>query len=322
VDTEVPWWRQFWGMARACLTTGARHIFVCHYEQLQTFLLALLLRLIGRRPYVMVESKFEDKPRQLWRECVKVLALLPYSGAMVGGIRSRDYLRMLGFSKRRIALGYDTISIGRVQRLAGTPPAPNGTTFPRRHFIVVARLVAKKNIAVALEAYARYCQVVGPASRALHICGDGPLEAELKHRSRQLHLDKVVFHGFVQAPEVARLLGNSVALILPSTEEQWGLVVNEALAMGLPILCSSSAGARDMLVRTAVNGFVFEPDNVAGLASLMQLIAENEQGWRQLAVESGRLAELGDIREFGAGVAQLLGSAHKQPKNTLPPRAP
>lgn len=315
VDDCVPWWRQFWGMLRACLASGARHVFVCHYEQAQTFLLALLLRLCGRRLYVMVESKFDDKPRRIWRECLKVLALLPYGGSLAGGTRSGDYIRMLGFSESRIELGYDTISIGRVRRLAGTPPAPAGVAFAARHFIIVARLVPKKNIAVALEAYAGYCQSVGDAARPLHICGDGPLEGELKRRAQELHLERVTFHGFVQAPEVARLLGSSLALILPSTEEQWGLVVNEALAMGLPILCSSNAGACDLLVRTGVNGFVFEPENILGLACLMQLIARDEDNWRRMAAESQRLAGFGDIHRFGAGAARLLGTAQKQANN-------
>jgi L-malate glycosyltransferase len=312
VDDRVPWWRQFLALLRACLASRAHHVFVCHYEQIQTFLLALLLWLSGRRLYVMVESKFDDKPRRLWRECLKVMALLPYGGGLAGGGRSRDYLRMLGFSESRIELGYDTVSIERVQRLAGTPPAPEGVAFAARNFIIVARLVPKKNIATALDAYARYCQDVGNSARGLYICGDGPLAAELKERARELNLQKVAFQGFLQAPEIARLLASSLALILPSTEEQWGLVVNEALAMGLPILCSSNAGACDLLVRTAVNGFVFEPDNIPGLAGLMQLIAHDEENWRRMAMESRRLAELGDIRQFGAGAARLVGTGQKQ----------
>jgi len=122
-----------------------------------------------------------------------------------------------------------------------------------------------------------------------------------------LQLSKLVFRGFVQAPEVARTLASTLALILPSTEEQWGLVVNEALAMGVPVLCAMNAGARDLLVRTEINGFLFEADNAAGLASLMCRLSTDRAEWQRLAEGSQRLAPLGDARHFGVAAARLIG---------------
>ncbi|HLJ20537.1 MAG TPA: glycosyltransferase [Stellaceae bacterium] len=308
-DSEIPWWRQFARLARVCLGSGARHVFICHYDHLETLLLAILLRLMGCRLTVMVESKFDDKPRRLGLEFLKSLVLLPYGSGMVGGERSRDYLRLYGFRADRVALGYDTVSIERVRALAGGPPAPDGVPFSERHFTIVARLVRKKNIAMALDAYARYCRAAGPAARALHICGDGPLMPDLTRQAKALGLEKVVFRGFVQAPEVAQELAGSLALILPSTEEQWGLVINEALAMGLPVLCSTNVGARDLLVRTAVNGYIFEPDNPTGLAALMAELSENEALWHRLAQGSLALAPLADTRHFADAATRLVSAA-------------
>lgn len=303
----LPWWRVLTALARLCWRERAAHVFLCHYERPESWLLAIGLRLLGRRTYVMFESKFDDYPRQLWREVLKLVFFLPYNGGMVGGTRSRDYLRWFGFRPRRIALGYDAVSMERVRRLADAPPAPEGAPFAQRHFAIVARLVPKKNVAMALEAYARYCRVVGPSARELHICGSGPLESALRQRARELGLAKAVFRGFVQAPDVAATLAASLALILPSTEEQWGLVVNEALAMGLPVLCTSNVGARDLLVRTEINGFVIEPDNAEGLARLMQRLGDDEALWRRLAEGSRRLAPLADSRHFGTAAARLIG---------------
>ncbi|MGH7125246.1 MAG: glycosyltransferase, partial [Stellaceae bacterium] len=211
-----------------------------------------------------------------------------------------------GLRPGRVALGYDSVSMERVRRLAGAPPAPGGAAHAERHFSIVARLVPKKNIAVALDAYARYCGAEGASARALHICGSGVLEPELRRQAQELGLTRAVFHGFLQAPEIARVLASTLALILPSTEEQWGLVINEALAMGVPVLCSDNVGARDLLVRTAVNGFVFEPDNPEGLARLMQMLARDEAEWRRLAEGSLRLAPLADAANFGSGAASLV----------------
>jgi glycosyltransferase involved in cell wall biosynthesis len=305
-DASIPWWRRFAALAKACFGSRARHVFLCNYDHFDVFLLAGLLRLAFQRVFVMMESKFDDKPRRLWRELLKSAFVLPYHGGIVGGRRSRDYLRFFGFHPGRIEMGYDTVSVDRIRRLANSPPAPDGMSFAQRHFTIVARLVPKKNIAMALDAHARYCAVAGTSARELHICGSGLLDSELRVRARELGLSSVVFHGFVQAPEVARILASTLALILPSTEEQWGLVVNEAVAMGLPILCADNVGARDLLVRTAVNGFIFEPDSPLGLANILLRLANDEVEWRRLAEGSLRLASLADARYFGAGAARLV----------------
>ncbi len=304
---KMPLWSRLAALVRVCYRLRPRHVFLCHYDRAETFLLAVLLRIVGCRVYLMIESKFDDKPRQIWREVLKAAFYLPYARALVGGPRSADYLRLYGFQASRIELGYDTISIERVRRLAGSPPAPLGVPFAERHFTIVARLVPKKNLSMALDAYAQYCRLAGSQARALDICGSGTLEDELRAKAQQLGLSRVVFRGFVQATEVARTLASSLALILPSTEEQWGLVVNEAVAMGLPILCSHNVGARDLLVKTAINGFTFEPDNPTGLARLMLRLGENEREWRTLAEGSLKLAPLADVDNFAVGVARLIG---------------
>lgn len=302
----IPSWRILISLARACLKARARHVFLCHYERLDINLIAWLIRFFRCRPYIMIESKFDDKSRSLGHELLKKVFFLPYYGALVGGERSRDYLRFFGFDLARIHFGYDTVSMDRIRRLAGAPPAPAGIGFNERHFTIVARLVPKKNIVTALAAYAEYCRMAGSNARELHICGSGELEGELRAAAKRLRVDGVVFRGFVQSEEVARVLSSTLVLILSSVEEQWGLVVNEALAMGVPILCSLNAGARDRLVRTAINGYLFEPDNPDGLSQLLCGLGSDENEWRRLAEGSSRLAPLADTAQFGGAIAEII----------------
>lgn len=297
--------RRFWHLVRACVAARARHVFMCHIQLPEHFAAAILLRLTGRRLYVMTESKFDDLPRGAWREVAKKLFYLPYSGALVGGARTADYMRFLGFAPRAIAEGYDSISIDRIRRLAGVPPAPDGTPFAERHFTIVARLVGKKNLGLAIDAYRRYRSLAGAAARDLVIFGSGPLEDDL--RTRAAGLDGIRFMGFQQETAIARGLASSLALILPSVEEQWGLVVNEAAAMGVPSLVTDQVGARDSLVRTAVSGFVFEPDNVEGLARVMHRVGADEVEWRRLAEGALAISPAGDAARFAEGVRTLAG---------------
>jgi glycosyltransferase involved in cell wall biosynthesis len=304
---SVSAWRIFFALGRACLKARARDLFLCHYERIDIYAIAWVLRIFGYRVHVMIDSKFDDKPRLLGRELLKKAFFLPYYSAIVGGERTLDYLRFFGFDPGRIHLGYDTVSIKRIRRLAGSPPAPAGAAFRDRHFTIVARLVPKKNILTALEAYSEYCRIAGHAARELHICGSGELEHQLRATVKKRSLKKVIFHGFVQSSEVAQVLSTTLALVLPSKEEQWGLVVNEAVAMGLPILCSVNVGARDRLVKAGINGYIFEPDNPAGLAWIMYRLAEDELEWRRLAKGSARFAHLADTGQFSTAVTTILG---------------
>ncbi len=299
-------WKRAAALLRACLRHGRADFFFCHYEDPAILCVAAALRLARRRVYVMDCSKFDDYERVLWREVVKYFFHLPYHGGITSGIRSRDYKRFLGVPASRLATNYNVISVARVRQMAAAPAAPAGTPHADRHFTVVARLVPKKNLFVALSAYAEYARST-PCPRPLHLCGSGPLEARLRQHARNQDVDRLVtFHGFLQAEGICRILANSLALLLPSIEEQFGNVVIEAQAMGVPVILSDSCGARDQLIRTGVNGFVIEPDNPRGLAFFMRLLATDEELWTRMAEAAETFVGRGDTPDFARAVASLI----------------
>jgi glycosyltransferase involved in cell wall biosynthesis len=296
-------------LVREGVRAGARYNFLCHYDQLEIFILATVLRFLRRRVFIMWESKFDDRPRSLWREMLKWVFLRPYTGVLNSGIRSRAYLAFLGMAGRPIANGYDSISVERLRAQAGSPAAPDGASFRQREFLVIARLVAKKNLSLVIAAYDLYRRNNPENARNLVFLGTGPLDAALKAEVSARGLSGIRFAGFVQAEGVAHYLSHALALILPSIEEQWGLVVNEALALGVPVLCSENVGARDDLVRDTENGYVFAEYNAEHLADLMGLISGNETRWRAMATASSKRADLGDTSHFADGVRALIAAA-------------
>lgn len=101
-------------------------------------------------------------------------------------------------------------------------------------------------------------------------------------------------------------MAKALALLLPSLEEQFGNVIPEAQSMGLPVILSNNAGARDKLVRTAQNGFVIEPDNPHGLAWYMSELSDRPELWRDMRAGAFAQAPLGDVEQFSAGIARLV----------------
>ncbi|WP_377299743.1 glycosyltransferase [Rhizobium sp. SGZ-381] len=301
-------------LIRTARRLGRGDYVLCHWNLPAIFLFAVWLRLTGSRVITMGCSKFDDKPRGAIREAVKSLMFLPYQAAIGSGVRSVDYFRFLGIAAEQVAGEYNTVSIDRIRRLAGRPVAPDGTPFAERRFLCVARLVPKKNLARLLDAYRHYRDTTTAPARDLLLCGSGPEEAALRAQAERLGIAPfVTFTGFVQTEAIARHLANGLALLLPSLEEQFGNVVPEAQAMGLPVILSDNCGARDLLVRSAVNGFIVEPDNTVGLAFFMRQVAEDETQWRAMAEAAAASAAGGDVQQFARAIATLTGVAIDAP---------
>ena len=312
VSEDVPWRKRLLPMYRAIVSTRPAAVFLCNQDQREIMLLNPLLRLRGIRTYAMLDGKFDDSPRSVVREALKHFVFRLYSGGLVAGARHQSYYRFLGLPENWSRMGYDTVSNARIRAWADRPLAPEGRPFADRDFVVVARFVPKKNLFCAIRAFARMRASPGSATRRLILCGSGKLEPQLRAEVARLRVDGVVFTGFLNPRDVCRQVADGLALVLPSVEEQWGLVVNEAVALGVPILCSDNVGARDSLVRVGVNGFVFEPDNDEGLGQLMRMLSEDEALWRRLCDGSHRLAPAGDVAEFVAGVSGLTGIVNRR----------
>lgn len=300
--------RTAWKLRRA-------HWFVCHYERPEVLAAALLLRLTGAKVFTMGCSKFDDKDRRPRSEWLKSFALAPYCGAIGTHERGIGYFRFLGL--RQVASPYNTLSIDRMRRQAVGAPRPE---FADRSWTIIARLVEKKNLAMALQAFALYR--AGGGQRTLNLCGNGPLEAALKAQADRLGIaDAVVFHGFVQTEEISRILAGSLALILPSSEEQFGNVVIEAQALDLPVLISDRCGARELLVQDWMTGFSFPHDRPESLAGYMALLDQDETLHARLSQGARASAPRGDVAAFAEAVATLLAPPGTAPKQEIPQEA-
>ncbi len=292
-----------WRLTLAILRERPDEVFLCHYNFPPVFVAAIILRLAGIPVYTMIDSKFDDMPRRLSREFAKPLLLAPYLGALVASRRTREYLHFLGFRRRPVTSGFDTLDLNRLFELTRELEIPS---FADRDFLVVARLVPKKNLGFAIRAFAGW-RKQRRHNRRLRLIGYGELEVELKHLVTELGVqDDVDFVGTLDARQVAQAMKQALCLILPSTEEQFGFVVVEALAQGLPVLVSVNAGAVDELIDNGVNGWVVDPYRQEALLAAMFRLDSSEADWQAASAAALASAERGDVRHFVAGVKALV----------------
>jgi 1,2-diacylglycerol 3-alpha-glucosyltransferase len=282
---------------------------------------------------VMSESARRDEPRTWWKEMVKRRIVDLYSAALVGGRRHVEYLVELGMPRDRIFLGYDVVDNAYFARRALeirnlNPPQAveirKNYELPENYFLASARFIEKKNLPTLIKAYAEYrerSEVQRNASWDLVLLGEGPLRETLNAQLSTLNLHgRVHLPGFKQYNDLPVYYALAKALVHASTTEQWGLVVNEAIASGLPVIVSERCGCVPELVQR--NGFTFDPIDRHELASLLLKMASLLDDERRcLGEASSRIAENFAPERFGEGLEQAAQLALSRPrKASLPSR--
>jgi glycosyltransferase involved in cell wall biosynthesis len=230
-------------------------------------------------------------PLYLWRY------LRRFSAAFVPGERSAAYARWLGFRPSQIDKGL--ISLDLQPYAAAATQRRTSESYPR-HFLYVGRYVREKRIDVLVEAYERYRSRVNDPW-GLICCGIGPDAGLLFGRTGLSN------QGFVQPKDLPALYAQAGAFVIASDYEPWGMVIAEAAASGLPIICTGACGAHLELVKTGINGIVCETGSVESLASAMRWMHDNESSLARMGEQASEA-----VLAFSATVwaASLLARAN------------
>ena len=242
----------------------------------------------GRVSIFMGDSQWGDRRRIALREWAKGWWVRRhYDAAFAAGDRTVEYLTRMDFPRERIWTGYDVVdnqvfADGAAAARSQADSLRRRLGLPERYFLFVGRFAPEKNLPRLLEAYARYRTAAGHRAWGLVLVGAGPLETELRVRAQELR--DVVFAGFQQGDAVSAYYGLASCLVLPSISETWGLVVNEAMAAGLPVLVSERCGCVPELVQPGVNGYVCDPLDTEGLARLLGVMSSE-------TVDAGKMGE-------------------------------
>src|SRR5882724_12039518 len=288
---------------------------------------------------VMSESAREDELRTWWKEMLKRRIVDLYSTALVGGQRHIDYLVKLGMPRERIFTGYDVVDNEYFRQRAEEVRSQRSEVrqkygLPENYFLASARFIPKKNLPRLIRAYSEYRQLcrasVSDAERSegagnppspslrrtgtpwdLVLLGDGPLRQTLNSQLSIINLQAHVhLPGFKQYDELPVYYALAKAFVHASTTEQWGLVVNEAVASGLPVIVSDRCGCVPELVQD--NGFTFDPANEGELTErLLQMASLSVDERRRLGDASYRIAANFVPDRFGDGLKQAATVAMK-----------
>jgi 1,2-diacylglycerol 3-alpha-glucosyltransferase len=280
------------GATRA-LNTLAPHRIICGGYNHPAFWQCLLWAHSHQVPCLLwSESNLRDLRRGSFLvESLKKEFLSHCSGFLVPGQSAREYLRFHRVKDEQIfttpnAVGNDLFICAAERARANPDELRKALMLPDRYFLFVGRLVPEKGVFDLLAAYAklddRLREQIG-----LVFVGEGSSRRALEVRAATISPGVIRFAGFVQREDLGNYYPLAEALILPTHSDPWGLVVNEAMACGLPIIVSDVAGCAPDLVKPAWNGFHVPPANVVALNAAMAKLAA-QPGLREKMASNSR----------------------------------
>lgn len=242
---------EYWGMLSACILTGKKRA-------------------------IFVDSTRNDQPESIIKYTLKRLFVSFCDGFFCYGQRSKEYLMSFGVPAHKITMHCQAAALphhyhpeialsSRMERCRVGMPA---------HYLFVGVLTEKKGVDTLIHAFYKVHQQ--DPSVSLTITGDGDLRDELRALVASLQIsDVVVFTNALHIDNLENYYLQASCLILSSRSEPWGLVVNEALSYGCPVVVSDRCGCVPDLIIEGKTGYVFRMDDVVDLAEKMLLVKTN-----------------------------------------------
>ena len=168
------------------------------------------------------------------------------NGFAVPGSASAEYLKDLGITNDRIFQARNAVDVELFSKLAQKSrnheiQIRSELSLPSRYYLYVGRFVKEKGVFDLLQAYAQ----LGPRLRSevgLVLAGNGADQYELIKQASRIKPGTIRFVGFVHREQLPGLYAFADALILPTHSDTWGLVVNEGMSCGLPVIVTNVAG--------------------------------------------------------------------------------
>lgn len=184
-------------------------------------------------------------------------------------------------------------------------------------FVAVGRQIEQKNFFSIVRAYKDYVDTIGRenAYKMLFV-GDGPEHSKIMSFAKENGIDDlVIMSPFLSQVDLRGIYQQAKALILSSVSETWGLVINEAMACGCPILASKQCGATSVLVKENENGFSFDccdyEELARKMAELHNLGTEKQASMSRKSKEI--IADWG-LERFSGGVCDAIDYVMSHPK--------
>ncbi len=277
----------------------------------------LLLMASARGIPLFVESDtqkpFRESSWKAWMKRLVYPALFRIpAGFLPGGARQAQYLRSFGVADSRIRVAQMTVDVQAILSFAAGFGIEQRTAWRSRLAIrpfetivlFVGRLEPEKGIDPLLQAFERLAQA--SASIKLVLVGDGTLREEIHAQS--MRSNWLIAPGRLTGAELLEAYCSSDIFVLPSRFEPWGLVVNEAMAAGLPVVASNRVGCVDDLIDGRDTGMTYEFASDDGVFNAVKALLDDPDARNRMGSNARRLISSWTLHAEAERVVGAWGS--------------
>ncbi len=264
-----------YALPRELAKSDAEVVICCGWDSPAAFYCGLWAR-CSPKPFILWSGSTAAETSKLrtWTTPIVRWLVRSANAWIADGSRAATYLASLGATSERTFPAFNAVDNAfywEASRLNDAEKAAVRSQLGEDDgpvLIYVGNLLALKGVFELVEAFAIFGE--HDATAQLFIVGEGGDGDTLRSRCVQLGItDRVVFTGFMEADEIAKCFGIADLLVLASRQEIWGMVINEALASGVPVLATDVCGAIADLVEEGVNGYVVPSGDAEVLADAM-----------------------------------------------------
>jgi glycosyltransferase involved in cell wall biosynthesis len=298
-------------------------LWVHGYARRTNLLAILAARLAGIKIFVRDEATALSAPRSPLKRALKAIFFRLLSGSVTGflsiGTANRDYYIANGIAAGRIfPVPYAVDNAFFADRAAQAEPgrtafrARLGLETGRAVILYASKFLPRKRADDLLHAYERLLETLpdNAVPPYLLFVGDGELRARVEAEAQAKGLGAVLFLGFRNQTELAAFYDLCDVFVLPSIHEPWGLVVNEVMAAGRPVIVGDEVGCAADLVQPGRNGFTIRAGDVEALAqALYRIVTADPDARRRMNATSREIIAGWSFAEDVAGLRQALRAA-------------
>lgn len=314
---------RFWGLINPAIIQRLRKgdfdaIWVHGYANLTNWF-AFLGAWITRTPILLRGESHLLNYRSAWKRFVKRLGLKQLFRGIacflpIGSLNS-EYYRYYGVPDNKMFLTPYSVDndffSGKYEELRCKRNSLKGRLgiAPETPVILYAsKMMPRKR---AMDLLSAYKVIHDKVDVALVFVGDGAERLAQEDYIKKYNLRKVYFVGFKNQTELPEYFSIADIFVLPSTDEPWGLVINEAMNFGLPIITTDKVGAAPDLVKNKENGFIYSVGDIEKLASLLLKLLEEPDLREKMGKRSLEIIDKWSYKEDIEGILAALEYTRK-----------
>lgn len=308
---DISCWRKVVGLLKTIYKLKPDVAIIPGYSELYNWFALTYCMLRGIPRIVTFDSTEADRIRKPFNEYIKKIYIGEFHYAMTYGTKSREYIHKLGMPFDKIYLRCQASNVAELNRIMKVLP-PRKKESGKIRLLYIGRLSPEKNLHRLITAFtAANRKTQSEIKCDLVLVGDGPQRAELERAVADLGVNNIIFEGGVSWSETVKYYCDSDIFILPSLSEPWGVVVNEAMICGLPVLVSTQCGSAHDLVFDGVNGYKFDPKDEKELEDKICLMISRPENLVEMGERSREF-----ISEYSPKNAAL--QMHRCIQNCIP----